>query len=204
MVMPPTGPVYKYPLPSAATWLVRELGWVISAEVKPALAVMVPHLLAVLAIVVRPTFCAAEPPTWYVELERSARIASCNAKPLTFGAPPPKWMHCGQVPPCAPPGVFRNVLITRWPPIYGCPSGPKVEARLTPRPLLPMPPQNTVLASGTKKPGLSGLAGSPGLPSGSMHAQICCELRRLDTAMANWPSALTDAAISFSPSGMSL
>ena len=81
----------------------------------------------------RPTFW--RPSVWYVELERSARIASCSAKPLTFGAPPPKWMHCGQVPPCAPPGVFRNVLITRWPPIYGWLSGPKVDARLVARPL---------------------------------------------------------------------
>src|SRR3984957_19288582 len=110
-----------YPEPSAATWLVRELGWVIRAEVKPALAVMVPHLFAVLAIVVLPTFCAAEPPTWYDELERSARIRSCNCAavvPAGIG-PPPKWMHCGQAPPCVPPGVFRNVLTTRWPPIYG-------------------------------------------------------------------------------------
>src|SRR3984957_17166123 len=174
-----------------------------SAEVTPALAVMVPHLFAVLAIVVRPTFCAAEPLTWYVELERSARIASCNAKPVTFGAPPPKWMHCGQVPPCVPPGVFRNVLTTRWPPIYGWLSGPKVDARLTARPDWPMPPQNTELASGTKKPGLSGLAGSPGLPSGSMHAQISVALRRADTAKAYWPSGLTCADISFSPSGRS-
>src|ERR1700722_16257822 len=191
-----------YPVPSAAMWLRIELGWVISAEVKPALAVAVPHLLAVLASVVRPTFCAPEE-VWYAELERAARIASCSAKPLTFGAPPPKWMHCGQVPPCAPPGVFRNVLITRWPPMYGWLSGPKTDARLVARPLLPIPPQNTEPASGTKKPGLSCLAGSPGLPSGSMHAQISCELRRLDTAMANWPSGLTAAAISFSPSGMS-
>ena len=70
-------------------------------------------------------------------------------------------------------GVFRNVLITRWPPKYGWLSGPKPVARLVARPVWPTPPQNTELASGTKKPGLSGLAGSPGLPSGSMHAQIC-------------------------------
>src|ERR1700722_15802818 len=191
-----------YPVPSAAMWLRIELGWVISAEVKPALAVAVPHLLAVLASVVRPTFCAPEE-VWYAELERAARIASCSAKPLTFGAPPPKWMHCGQVPPCAPPGVFRNELITRWPPKYGWLSGPNLVARLVARPVWPMPPQNTVLASGTKKPGLSGLAGSPGLPSGSMHAQICCWPRRFDTAKANWPSWLPCPDCSFSPSGMS-
>src|ERR1700760_728629 len=72
MTKPPNGPVYMYPVPSAATWLVNELGWVIRAEVKPALAVMVPHLFAVLATVPK----LFGPGFWYVVLDRSARIRS--------------------------------------------------------------------------------------------------------------------------------